>query len=262
VKKNIIRIAILIAVALVGLSPAAHGERPTWAKKATAFEVMCRERSEFHKCKSLRIPSPDNKSSVEIDYQKVDDMMVADLQLTSPGRGVRDLGSACSNFLDNGADELLWSPNSKAFFIDGGCGSAIAGFVVRVYLVDSANIDVGLDLDVGLDITQQAMHDMVRSFPPCKALNHDPKVCEAMQTNREYYNMSGVDWLEDSSGIVVMSEVIPSSLYGGIMGQVMGYELEVPSGKILGRLNAKQFKMKWQKSMAWKFRIPDPPEYQ
>jgi len=188
--------------------------------------------------------------------------MVAYLQLATQGRGVRDIGTACSNSTDNGTDELLWSPNSKAFFISGGCGSAIAGFVVRVYLLDSANIDAGLDLDVGLDLTQEAMHDMVRSFPPCKALYHDPEVCKAMQTDREYYNMSGIDWLEDSSGIVVMSEVPSTSLYGGIMGEVMGYELEVPSGKILGRLNAKEFKMKWQKSMAWVFRIPDPPEYE
>jgi len=82
-----------------------------------------------------------------------------------------------------------------------------------------------------------------------------------MQTDHEYYNMSGVDWLQDSSGVVVMSEVPPTSRYGGIMGQVMGYELEVPSGKILQRLDAKRFKMKWQKSMAWKFRVPGPPEY-
>lgn len=251
-KNNIIRVALLFAIGLVGLSPAAHGESPTWAKKATAFQVTCRDRSEFHRCKSLRIPSPDNKSSVGVVYKKDNDMMFAFLRLATPGRGIREIGVPCWN----GNDELLWSPNSKAFFINGGCGSAISGFVVSVYLVDSANTDVDLDF------TQEAMYDMVKAFPPCKALNHDPQECKVMQTDREYYNMSGIDWLEDSSGIVLMSEVPPTSRYGGIMGQVMGYELEVPSGKILRRLNAKQFKMKWQKSMAWKFRIPDPPEYQ
>ena len=40
-----------------------------------------------------------------------------------------------------------------------------------------------------------------------------------------------------------------------------GYEIEVPSGKILRQVDAKQLKMIWQKSMAWKFRVPDPPEY-
>jgi hypothetical protein len=183
--------------------------------------------------------------------------MVAYLQLAAPGIGVREIGVPC--FYGSDA-ELLWSPNSKAFFINEGCGSAIAGFVVRVYLVSSANIDSAGD-DVGLDITQAALQDMVRLFPACKALNHLPEACKITPADRDW-NMSGIDWLEDSSGIVVMSEVPSTSFWGGIMGQVMGYELEVPSGKILGRLNAKQFKMKWQKSMAWKFRVPDPPDYQ
>jgi hypothetical protein len=252
VKKNIIRVVLLLAVGLVGLAPAATGESPTWARKAIAFEEECTEKSEFYKCKPIRIPSPDNKSSVRVFYQKVDDIMVAYLRLATPGKSIREFAAPCSN----GADDLLWVPDSKSFFVNGGCGSAISGFVVDVYLVGSENIDAGLDL------TQEAMYDMVKSFPPCKALNHDPQECKVMQTDREYYNMSGIDWLDDSSGIVVMSEVPPSSRYGGILGQVMGYELEVPSGKILRRLNAKQFKMKWQKSMAWTFSIPDPPEYQ
>jgi len=252
VKNNITMIVLLLAVGFVSLIPAMHGERPTWARKATAFEGTCRERSEFHRCKSLRIPSPDNKSSVEVTYEKENDAMIALLQLTTPGRGIRVIGVPCS--FNSG--ELLWSPNSKAFFINGACGSAISGFIVTVYLVDSE------DIDVASDFTQEAMHDMVKSFPPCKAVNHDPEECKVMQTDREYYNMSGIDWLEDSSGMVVMSEVPSTSRYGGIMGQVMGYELGVPSRKILRRLDAKQFKMKWQKSMAWKFRFPDPPEYE
>lgn len=249
-KINIIRLPLL-AVVFAGLTSAAHGERPIWAKKATAFPVSCSEKSEFRKCKPLRIASPDNKSSVEVAYKKDNDSMFAVLRLATPGGGIREIGVPC--WTNN--NELLWSPNSKAFFINGGCGSSISGFVVSVYMVDSANVDVRLDF------TQEAMHDMVRSFPPCKAMNHDPEECKVMQTDREYYNMSGIDWLEDASGIVVMSEVPPSSRYGGIMGQVMGYELKVPSGRILRRLNAKQLKMKWQKSMAWKFSIPDPPEY-
>lgn len=251
-KKNIIRVVLVLAVGFVGLAPTANGERPTWARKAIAFQAVCRDSSEFHKCKSLRIPSPDNKSSVEVVYERDKDMMFSSLRLTTPGRGIREVQVPWGN----DTDELLWSPNSKAFFINCGCGSSIAGFAVGVYLVDSANIDVGLDF------TLAARQDMVRSFPPCKALNHDPGVCEDTKADGEDWNMSGIDWLEDSSGIVVMSEVPPTSLWGGIMGQVMGYELEVPSGKILRRINAKQFRVEWQKSMAWKFRIPDPPDYE
>jgi hypothetical protein len=43
--------------------------------------------------------------------------------------------------------------------------------------------------------------------------------------------------------------------------QVMAYELEVPTGRILKRIDAKHLKLSWQKSMGWNFRIPDPPLY-
>ena len=48
---------------------------------------------------------------------------------------------------------------------------------------------------------------------------------------------------------------------GGIPGQALGYEIEIPTGKILDRMGAEEFAERWQHSMAWKFDIPDPPEY-
>jgi hypothetical protein len=73
--------------------------------------------------------------------------------------------------------------------------------------------------------------------------------------------MSGVDWVADSSAIVVMAEVPCSGGYGGIMCQVQGYEPEIPTGKIRERMAPRECKKLWQKSMAWNFHIPDPPEY-
>jgi hypothetical protein len=69
-----------------------------------------------------------------------------------------------------------------------------------------------------------------------------------------------LDWIGDSSRMVVMTEIPCSSRFGGIMCQVLGYEIEVPSGKILRRMEPKDFARRWQHSMGWKFRIPDPPE--
>jgi hypothetical protein len=48
---------------------------------------------------------------------------------------------------------------------------------------------------------------------------------------------------------------------GGIMCQVMGYEVSVPGGTIARRMEASEFARRWQPSMAWKFNIPDLPEY-
>jgi hypothetical protein len=46
------------------------------------------------------------------------------------------------------------------------------------------------------------------------------------------------------------------------MCQAMGYEVEVPSGKILQRMTPEEFKAKWQKSMAQRFRVPEKAQYQ
>ena len=45
------------------------------------------------------------------------------------------------------------------------------------------------------------------------------------------------------------------------MCQVMGYELDVPTGRILGRMTARELKLRYQAQMAWPMRIPDKPSY-
>lgn len=72
--------------------------------------------------------------------------------------------------------------------------------------------------------------------------------------------MVGID-RGNASTILVMAEIPCDSLFGGIACQVKGYELEVPTGRILRRLDPKELNFEWQKSMAWNFRIPDPPRY-
>ena len=45
------------------------------------------------------------------------------------------------------------------------------------------------------------------------------------------------------------------------MCQVMGYEVEVPSGKLVHAMTAREFKSRWQHSMAWKFHNPEAPAW-
>ncbi|MGB9236099.1 MAG: hypothetical protein WCC04_16950 [Terriglobales bacterium] len=157
--------------------------------------------------------------------------------------------------------DLLWSPDSKAFFVNGGSGGGHWGFWIYVYLLSDPKLEL-------IDITKEAQIDMVKSFPPCRAAYLDKDTCKAMEStleieadNPEGYNMTGIDWVRGSSAVVVMAEVPCTGGYGGIMCQVMGYELEVPTGRILKRMTAREFASCWQKSMAWKFEMPDPPEY-
>jgi len=149
--------------------------------------------------------------------------------------------------------DLLWSPDSKAFFVNGGNGGGYWGFWVYVYRVDDPELEP-------INLTGQAQRDMVKIFPPCKASGLDQKTCLELEKDPDI-NMTGLEWASDSSRVVVMAEVPCTGGMGGIMCQVMGYELNTQTGDIVRRMNATEFARDWQKSMAWKFEIPDPPEY-
>jgi hypothetical protein len=131
--------------------------------------------------------------------------------------------------------------------------SSIAGFFVTVYILDP---EKGVR---EVTVTDKAQMDMVKSFPPCKAWRM-VRDCDEVAKDPEY-NMSGLAWTQDSSAIYVFAEVPPSSSYGGIMGQVLGYELAVPSGKILKRFSARELKEQWSKYAAWRVHVPEPPDY-
>lgn len=239
-----IRANVLTSVVLLGLCQAQqsqHVEKPIWSKNAISLDLSCAN-------PPTQIASPDHRSSVEI---------VCNLQKKQyPTYSIRIAagdGKSYTAPLDEGAHELLWSPDSKAFFIDGAT-SAYAGFFLIVYRV---NPSTGIHKNV---ITRMAQRNMVISFPPCKAYNRDASICGRIAVDPQY-NMSGIAWTHDSSAIDVFAEVPCSSSYGGIMCQVLGYELSVPDGRILRRFTARQVQSRWQKLMAWKMNVPDAPVY-
>jgi len=102
---------------------------------------------------------------------------------------------------------------------------------------------------------------MVASFPPCKAKYRDARTCQQIEANPQF-NMSGIAWVNGHFAILVVAEVPCSSLYGGIMCQVKGYKVNAENGQILEQMTASQLSSRWQKSMAWHFRVPEPPEYE
>ena len=239
-------LAQLLAVTGAGLA-----EKPVWARKAQAFPSVCREKNEFKKCKPLRIPSPDNKSVIEVLYRKAKDARQAFLRVITSGGHMREAELPWS-FEDI---DLQWSPDSKAFFVNGGNGGGYWGFFVYVFRLDDPKLQP-------FEITHEARRDMLESFPPCKARGIARKTCSGIENDPQYPNMSGIDWIGSSFAIVVMAEVPCSGSFGGIMCQVKGYELEVPGGKILRRMDARHLKARWQHSMMFKLEIPDPPEYE
>ena len=103
---------------------------PIWAKRAVALEPRCDLPPQVI---SQRILSPDGTVTIAPRCRRstdVDEVMM--LRITSGTSRMQEVD------LENTRDsmwrpqELLWSPDSKSFFINGGT-SAYAGFAVHVY---------------------------------------------------------------------------------------------------------------------------------
>jgi hypothetical protein len=222
---------------------------PIWSKKGTSFPIGCA--NDLSPCRPLKISSPDGESAVLVTYEtspKYPDIEAVSLKVTTRGKFV----GSVSAILDVD-DEITWSPDSKCFFINANW-NGYADAILAVHCLNYPNLGPG-------HITLQVERDMVRSFPPCRA-TYTPDNCAKMAADPDSYRgVVGIDWIDGSSEIAVMADVPCSSSMGGIMCQVLGYEIAVPSGKILRRMEPKEFAHRWQHSMAWKFSIPDPPEY-
>jgi hypothetical protein len=225
--------------------------KPIWAKKGVTFPVTCLNRP-FHECRPLRIPSPDGNSSVEISYDTFPDypeIEVARLRVVTLGKYVGDVKPV--GIVDS---ELSWSPDSTGFFINGN-DNGNGDDYLAVHLLNEPALGPGY-------ITRQVEEDMARSFPPCEAKDPIDTCAKLAADPKSYIAVVGLDWINKSSGIVVMAEVPCSGSMGGIMCQVLGYEIEVPSGNVLRRMEAKEFARRWQHSMAWKFQDIGPAELQ
>jgi hypothetical protein len=247
--------SISVTFVLVGLiavsTEAAHADERQWSRKATAFMAGCFP-GEWKDCQPKRIASPDRRAFVQVSYEpnSLDPAIeIADLTVVRNGRTIGTIG-----VVGEVEDEIAWAPNSKALFISGN-NNANTDYHFAVYRVS----DMSVEPIVG--VAEQALQDMVRSFPPCRAKNPINDCADLTKQPDDYIGTAAIDWLSDSSGIVIMAEVTCSSMMGGIMCQTLGYEIEIPSGKILRRMEPREFATRWQRSMAWKFDIPGPPEY-
>ena len=230
--------SLLILCSFAILAHAA--EKPIWAKAATLLPGVRNHAA------PEQIVSPDGKVVLQVRHRvrKGDDDLLY-IHVEAPKDRLRDVD------LDEGAHEILWAPDSSAFLVNGST-SGYAGFFTTVY-------QFGPDGFRKLHLTEAAQQDMVTSFPPCKASYRSESLWKKIASNPEL-NMSGLSWIGPSQ-IVVIAEVPCVSTYGGIMCQIQGSVLNVPDGRIVERLTARELKTRWQKSMAWSMHIPDQPAY-
>ena len=230
----------LLALSLVLLPALARADKPNWAKKSVGFAGTC-----SGDCRTQRIVAPDKRTTVEVLYQNG----IVYLRVTAPDQPAREIHDVVAS----PHNDLLWAPDSKAFLINASEGMSSPSFV-QVYLLDDMLLRP-------VDVTHQAERDLVKTYPPCKAIDLDPMRCRKIVVNPEY-NITAFDWVEDSSALVVKVQVPCTTEYGGILCQMMGYVVEVPSGDILKRMTPAEFKKEWQKSMEQRLQIPEPPQYQ
>ena len=226
------------ALFLLLLPSAAFAGKPHWVRRATGFAGDCKSG-----CQPVTVTAPDKKAAVEVLYQDG-----AYLRVTQPGQPAREI----HDLFSSPHNDLLWAPDSKAFFVDAGEGMTSPSFV-QVYLLDDPQLRP-------VDITHLVEQDMIKSFPPCQALFLDQSTCRKIEAHPDY-NMTAITWLQDSSAIVVLAQVPCTSNFGGISCQSMGYEVEVPSGKILKQLQPAEFKKQYQKFMEQKYDVPIPAQY-
>ncbi len=147
--------------------------------------------------------------------------------------------------------DVLWSPDSKFVALTGNLNGYIES--VRVFQITESG-------PVSIDVAKMPFADMIRRFPPCRAAHADPTVCAASHDDKDF-NFAAIAWTGTHT-LVLMSEVPCTSLWGGIMCQVMGYEVDPPGGNIVETMTARDFQRKWQHEIAWSFHIPEPPEWQ
>ena len=235
---------LYVVAALMLASVSAVANAAIWAKSGIPIEAIC---DGLEPAVSPPVKSSDKSVQVALHCNGANIF----LTVTRAGRVVqiglpmiaRDLWRP---------QELLWSPDGQQFIVNGS-ENAYAGYAFVVVNLHDQN-------PTAREITEAAQSDMVRRFPPCKAANHEDEICRRLEREPDF-NMSVITWTHDSRALIVMAEVPSSSSYGGIMGQVEGYEIDAASGRILKRLSATQLKARWQSEMAFTMTIPDPPTY-
>ena len=249
--RNILIAALALTFNFCFLPPSSFGQSSLWAKPGRAFPTSCFSDS-LRDCSPIRIPSPDKRAFVDVKYRKVslengDFLMESFLVLTQTDRSTREDGT-----VGLVQAELLWAPDSSKFLVTGSDGGE-GPFHIAVYNLSGPSAD---NLNVS-----GVQRDMLQTFHPCKAKDADPKDCKLLEENPRYINVVAVGWARGSSAIALMAEVPCCGRFGGIAGQVLGYEVDASSGKILERMGANEFAERWQHNLAWKFETPEPPEY-
>lgn len=236
------RVYLLVLVLIAAARPLAA--KGNYSRFATLLSMTCEnERA----CPPVLVPSPDGVKVLRRVFNRdreVQEFLPSVEVITSSNRWEIPVPGTWSDA------DVLWSPDARFLALTGSpTGNTNA---TLVYEITSSG-------PVPLDAIREPSQEMLRRFPPCRARGADPDACSRLHEGDDF-NFATVAW-EDAHTLVVMGEVPCSSFWGGIMCQVMGYEVNLPSGAIVGVMSAREFKSKWRHAMPFRLRVPGPPEW-
>jgi hypothetical protein len=119
--------------------------------------------------------------------------------------------------------EILWAPDSSAFFLTQSDGGWVGTWSITAYRVTSAGVSKSLAQIV-------ALADFRRKFSRCPD---------------EYPNVAGVAWLNGSKRLLLVAEM-PCHSGCVDMCKLLGYVVDPVSGSIFERVSEKDMKTRWK----------------
>ncbi len=113
---------------------------------------------------------------------------------------------------------------------------------MNVYLIEGTQLRK-------VNVDEPVRDDIAKTYPPCvpaEGIQSCSKEEErVMLQNHDWVNVAGMKWMSTSNSLLVVGNVPDSSRYGANMTKWWGYEIEVPSGKILRRYSRREFRSRW-----------------
>ena len=169
--------------------------------------------------RAFKVPSPDRKKTV----------MISDLSLVVVDSGAAVPGIEGYTLLLPA--EISWAPDSKAFVItsnEGGSGEE--AWFVTVYMLENDRVNF-------IDVTTEAS-DRFKEQIKC------PDAGEP--------HFGAVKWVKESKNLLVVAEA-PDRASCAAAGNIRGYIIEVPSGKVLKELSPKMLSDDWGEFLGPRF---------
>ena len=204
-----------------------------WSKQAVALAYW-QDAPFTEKAKDLTIPSPDKRRAVVVRPRSKEagtDEVLPALYVVDDGVRIKP------DIVPYFHPELLWSPDSKAVAVSSSNGSVLGEWHMLVYFVDRKAFHP-------LAISQAVRTDFARRFPACVG---ETATCSTTKLAKDlsWINVAAIRWLGDSSKLLVVAQMPCSLAYGTNQCTFEGYEVEVPTGKILERYGKEAFAKRW-----------------